>query len=302
LGGEVILRSAGIQRRLAPPSVGSSHTHFELHVANLDKLAAENDAIDCIFTGSSLVLSGIDAGAVSDALGIVCYSFAVPGLTFETGETLVEFLTNRYDPQVIVYGFSPLAFKTRPYDAVQTQVKANALVQYEVGHPSLQGFLLEYSSLYGYYLRYGSWSRNDFSASLDELRALDEALSAYGFLAQSDAPLDLTRDISPDFLGLPLDAVNTAAFRELLTQAEQGNPRIVFLQMPLHARIIEANSQDYQLYEAYVSETILDTDLMLWQSPIDLSDDNWSDYAHLNVAGAALLSAWVAEQLEAILD
>jgi hypothetical protein len=67
VAGEVVARNDRFQSKLARPTWGSHHPHFERQLDRLNHIVNQVGPVDCIFLGSSMVINDFDPLVFADA-------------------------------------------------------------------------------------------------------------------------------------------------------------------------------------------------------------------------------------------
>lgn len=309
---EALARSP-LAEALLPPSIDTTHTGFDLHWAYLENFGKAGE-VDCIFLGSSVVESGLKPSVFEAAYTaqtgeeLRCFTFGISALSVGGAAEVAALLVARYQPRYLIYGSSPgeyirptfLDFINRDWFRDQT------------GESNLNGWLIEQSRAYRYYLRYQRWRLPDFQTELERLATSAENIQADGYLPLTEIALDVR--VSPDpqteaglfgFLSdYQIHPVNLAGLHGLAALHNPDSPngtRVILLEIPVHPSYIEMfgrSAEDYRLFTETLNGVALEYKIPFWQtSPLDLiADDLWYDRNHVLDAGADLLSEWFGTQ------
>jgi hypothetical protein len=290
-----------------PTAIGSQNPTFDQKIGMLDRLADEAGGVDCIFLGSSVVLNGLDPAAFSAAYAaqtgqaITCYNFGVPALTARTAGVLAEFLVERYQPGLLVYGFTlrALAADVPQADEVYSGIVETPWFEYKRGSVNVRGWLVEHSTAYRYYLALRNWITPLFTNELRQhIHAPDDGYEPF----HSFYKLDPARVHVPDYFARYTTAPDAWAGLEKIV-ALHGDTQVLLLDMPLPDFLRAQFDGGADAYQAVVDEvgayaqargvTLLST------NPLDLiPGDDWAeDGQHVNHQGAQILSRWVGEQV-----
>lgn len=292
-----------------PTAVGSRSRVFDINIGLMDQLAENKGGIDCIYLGSSVVLNGINPAVVSAAYQaqtgqeLVCYNFGVLAATADTNAELAELLVKRYQPRLLVFGFTlrALAAAVTQGETVYHDIVDSPWMAYQRGEPNLNGWLIDHLRVYRNYLALRNWMQPTFSNDLYDLIHAPED-GYHPFFATH--PLDLAVVQPPFyFTDFVLDPVNWDGLQRIV--ALQGQTQVLLLEMPVPDFMLgsfEDGPEGYQrMFEAFRQE-FEPGGVPLWTtSPLNLiTFDGWAEDAlHLNDSGAAVFSAWLGEQLAA---
>ena len=156
-------------------SVGNYHTQFEIKWFALQDYVQKYHGVDVVFLGNSMVNTGIDPVQFEDTYyslsgeKLRVFNFGVEGLTVEPLSVLAQLINERYHPGTII-----LVTEMRDYIAgngaeVTAQFMDNPWMRYQMGIPSLEGYLIEHTSFIKYLLAWRNWSSANF---LDDLRTV----------------------------------------------------------------------------------------------------------------------------------
>lgn len=284
-------------------SFGSSHPHFNTQVSRILARAA-GGRIDCIFVGDSQVLHDIDPAVIepilSASLGapIRCQNFGLGGMTTLSAEYVARMLIHRFHPRVLVFGTSELNYIPSELDASHQSIVSSPWLAYELGQPSLDGWLLENSQAYRYYLgTLGLWF---------DRAPLNKEIQPDGHSIQYEGHTGLSIPKQVEyFRGLykkpELDPSHVDGLRRVL-RLESPDTKLVVLEMPIDPVYFQFNRGLAALYpqvrEILVSETTAaGTPLWLTQQELPIPADGWYDLIHLGKLGNTTLSRMVAEGL-----
>ena len=290
-----------------PVAVGSANPTLDVKVGVLDRLAREQGGIDCIFLGSSVVNNGIDpalfTAAYAEQTGesLTCYNFGVPALTASTAGVLAEVLVERYQPRLLIYGFTLRALTEQASEAqrVYQDIIATPWLRWQRGQFDLRGWLTEYSAAYRSYLAYRNWMRQDF----DHLLAQYTEAPPDGYTPfQSTRAFDPAAITVPDYFAhfAPSER-EEAGFDTLL--ALNGATTVLVVEMPLPDFVIAAFDGGTAAHGAVIEglgRHAAGYGVSLWStSSLGLvPGDGWAeDGFHVNERGADVFSAWLGAQV-----
>jgi hypothetical protein len=305
IAGECFIRLFINLRLISKPLIGSSNPGLDIKINMLNKMTENNEPIDCIFIGSSMVFNGIDPEVFTKAYyqlsgkKLNCFNFGVDSLTGETAGNLSKIIVSRYKPKLLIFGTSPRDYSREL--GGNRDLNKDGWIQYQLGNWNVSGFLKENSMTYRLYL--------GFLADLnpktrDYIDTISSNITEFGYFKKFD---NFVKDIKvweainekklmhKDFLGL----------KEIVDLA--GNDlEVVIVEIPVQ--------KDY--YKYYVNGSI-DSYENLFIVPLEgitkkrnvlfiptitndnlqLTDNCWNDAKHLNYIGAGILSDWLANQI-----
>ncbi|MCI0712629.1 MAG: hypothetical protein L0154_20910 [Chloroflexi bacterium] len=294
-------------------------TIFELQLYLLDQLERDAGQVDCIFLGSSIVLQGINPAVVEAAYRaqtdeeIQCFTFGITGLVGQSAGLVAPILVERYQPRLLIYGTSPREFAARMINEATLDINENSWIEYKNGNFNWQGFFIEHSAAYRYYLRYQDWLSPDFEEILNRFTNFENLLTDDGHLPNFNMLFDVNIPAVPgnvaeerpifrrlsDFQPNERDVNGVEAIARL---EQDTATRVVILEIPTHSSFV--NYFDNGL-EGYNEFTVAMQDLSnrynvpFWQ-PRHLNlipDEFWTDRTHMNANGALIFSDWLGTQL-----
>jgi hypothetical protein len=306
---EILLRQSFIQAHLPPPSFGTTNIMFEVKSAWLRKRASLTH-INCIFIGHSAVESGINTQVFEEAFQaetgkkIECFNYGVGGLMPTTISTLAENLAAKYHPELLVLGTNERGYQViRGSDGVHD----SHWLRYRQGLPDPQGWFIDQSWSYQYWLR---WSA--VSETIPTITWLEEhvlGLSGYVPTSGIREGIDLTHSPDPETevqafensRDWQFDDQQLAALTQLRGLSQQGI-QILAVEMPVHPTFggfyPNAELEHEELRQA-LADYIRAQGIMYWQTDTQPTPpaDGWADRNHFNEIGAAFFSNWLGHEL-----
>ncbi len=309
LAGEGVLRALVATGAVPLPAFRSLNAELDLKLVRLDELYRTNGRIDCIILGSSQTDQALDpevfARAIAEGGGpaITCYNFSLGTLTASPAGTLAHLLAVRYHPTLLIYGTSARDYSSK-FGELTRPLNQDAWVQYQLGQPSLEGWLAEHSLLYRQMLTWRTALNPDYQKFAARLTA---QLTPYGYLVSQRTSLeDDDTNFIPEYRPLPEDL---AGLDKLLALRSSGVQVLVF-EVPVHPDFlnayVEADRQAY--FDAFlrpIQRRVQKQGAPFWATyelpGSILPDDGWSDMKHLNQRGGGIFSRWMANRtLDAI--
>ncbi len=306
---EAAARTERVTTRLLPPSVGSASRPFEVQLERFEAWVRRHGHPDCVFLGSSAVLMGVEpdvfAAAYERGAGgrMRCFNLAVPGMAASDTWALAAIVAEDHRPWLIVYGTS-----FRDFNVAATGPGLDRLpwVRYRLGHFSPEGWLVEHSRAYRYYLTYRGW--NDPTQRRHMSRDFPGTESGFwpGPSIPSERHEDLPRalsivenEIRPD----RVSARHLAAFRRLLALQADG-PQVLVVEMPgteaFSAHV--AASDAYRRFRGRLRRETRRGNAPLWEVGTTIPAavipaDGWRDAFHMSTKGAEALSHWLGTRV-----
>ncbi|MGC1377523.1 MAG: hypothetical protein WA821_14920, partial [Anaerolineales bacterium] len=263
--------------------------------------------VDCLLLGSSHIDYGLDPAAIAQTYKsktgqeLRCFNFGLASLTPDTAAPLAKMLVERYHPRLLIYEVSAHSFDKRFGDLARPLVK-NPWLRYQLGEPTPEGWALDHFYIYGYYRAFKLWQQ---PYSRDVMLAAWKKMDANGYSAHVGQQPPAA-DTTPAY-DFHIEPSMWQGFQDVL--ALNGKTRVILLEAPTRA----ASLPDYiqggkKAYESKfippVAAELTARNIPFWRAQVEVTpqidDAMWFDPQHLNTAGAALLSDWLAQKLAAI--
>jgi hypothetical protein len=307
---ELSVRTEPVRRQLLPPSVGSPSRPFEIQLARLNAFVRREGGPDCVFVGSSLVLTGVDPEVFDAAYErragrrIRCFNLGVPGMSASDVGALAGILLEDYEPSLIVYGATFRDFSTR---VAGPGLKALAWVQYRNGSWSADGWLIDHSDAYRYYLTYRDWMDREQRRLMS--RPFSTADNGFWRHAPRTAPVTLEQqldNVKDDFSTLMRDgiaATHLAGLDAFLRLRKRGL-RTIVVEMPGPTALAAwlRRRDDYRRFITRIRRETQRHGAPFWANrkkvPRKLiPDGGWNDLYHMNTTGAEIFSRWLGDAI-----
>jgi len=157
---EIGARYRPLRAVLKAPSLGSSSRRFEMQFNSLERYAASAGTVDCIVMGNSTALMGVDPNALTrgyeERTGheLRCFNFGVSGMTASAVGGIAPILVTLYRPWLLIYVISARDVGANVDGPLLAETP---WVQYRQGRFSLEGWLVEHSAAFRYFLLYRQW-------------------------------------------------------------------------------------------------------------------------------------------------
>lgn len=290
------------------PSLGGRHLQMEEQLARLDRVAAVDGRVDCIFLGSSLVWLGFNPDVfytdykAETGQGVHCFNLGIESLPTNAASAVAEVVVAKYQPKLLIYGTS-----ARDY-AVGSQVEDSRVVldtpwlQYQLGQHTPYTWLMSHS----YTLRYlrelsnllkmdqDTWNNIRYSMPLSRgfLGKMVPATPTHFEAATKDAAQWLQPyDILPE---------NLEGLRRIAGEQAQGI-QVVVVEMPVSAPyfgLFEQGKTDYDRFVVRVGNILAEEEVVFLRPPEELIPEvGWWEWSHMNKRGADIFSRWMAQRM-----
>lgn len=310
-------RTAWFDRVFPIRSLGIYHNQFEIKWFKLQDYVRENDGVDVILLGNSMVNTGIDPDVLASeyekltGVRLRIFNFGVEGLTVAPNSVVAEILVKRYHPASLLFVTEMRDYVAANGLEVETRLLSDEWFTAQSGSPAtFRNWLKLNSTAAAYLLPFRNWSRADFPDTfLSFLRRYGDTTAA-GYEPDRNVGKDIDKNPDP---GDPAEAANFAMFsnfslapqrlQDLKTILELGSSEqpVLVTEMPLYPTYFDyfGGEEVHQRYlislESFVSEN----------GGVFLPPLDWQliplafrvDHHHLNLDGAPLYSALLAQQL-----
>jgi hypothetical protein len=294
---ELILRAPAVQPYLPPADIGAPNPEIQ---AKWDLLNARinEDPIDCIFVGSSVVSVAVNPELFNAGR---CFNFGISAASLEDAADLGVIIARQTGIRKVIFGY------TYPAYATHHSMTEFPWARYMLGEFSLQGWLYQHSLSFAEYHTAMSWYRNGRAATAQWYRWV----SSYGYLRLSYEEKHLTAASLPDELirqsertdvemvgaeglRLPVEHIMTR-----LTELKALDVQVVLVQMPAPQEIgMLYEHSPYTDFEALIEQRAVEIGVPIIRSdPALLPLDHFADIVHLNDHGAAVFTEWMSDQL-----
>lgn len=313
---EVLAHTKYINKVFLTRSVGSYHTQFEIKWFALQHYVDKNHGVDVVILGNSMVNTGIDPVIFEDKYyslsgeKLRVFNFGVEALTVEPLSVLAQLINERYHPGTII-----LFTEMRDYIAdngteVTRQFLDNSWMRYQMGIPSLEGYLVDHTAIFKYLLTWRNWSSASF---LDDQRTVlyrQANVTPQGY--EPDRNQDVFDPSQPSVVDpAQRDKFALAANFEIAPSRALNLQEIISLNTT-GVHVIVTEMPVYPTYFAYFGPASVRTQYLqdlgllvqnaggVFVSAIPYTDIPLSgrvDDHHLNVDGAPVFSELLAEQL-----
>lgn len=314
---EIAARSGFVRRALPAPSIGSGHPRLDIKLELLDRFVREEGRLDCLFIGASDVNLSIDpeefAGAYASAGGRrpVTFNCGLDGFVPPATAVLAGILVEKYRPHWLVWGVSPASFSGDVRKRNDQIVHGHPWFRHWTGSANLEGWLIEHSAAYRYFLRFRIWlERPNYSRTLSlreaqisragvadwkKARLVDEA--AGGGIEKAARQRRAPEDFTPDLESLAvLDAIIGLGERT----------QVLVLEIPVlprFYRLFANGAFDHRgALRSIRSRAERCGALFISPPPGLVPEQGFANLNHMNGLGAGVLSRWLALQVRREVD
>lgn len=330
-GLELVARSAFVQDRVPFQAYGTNHLQFEVQMGILREFVQNEGPPDCLILGNSMSHRSLNPEIMNqhyyELTGnkINCFNFSVVGANVSVTQFIAEILIREYDPKLLILGTSFIDFTERRETRVDERFFDNPWLLYKHGEESFKGWLLDNSAAFRLitFLSYGTNQTTSLETIYNEFASADQRITPFGyalfrkvFNVGADVKDNVRNRLLEDLGDFSLSQWNLGELEKIVALKEDGI-EIIVVEMPYHEALIEfidpegnplperlavktfvsrANSRISQISSTY--------DVIFW-STIGLDmipGDGWSDWNHLNITGGEIFSAWLAEQIAAVIQ
>jgi hypothetical protein len=300
---ESLLHLPSVISRMPPPSPALSFAFPEIGLKF--KRYFQQEHVNCMFFGSSMVDAGLDPQILSSILNkqaernIKCMNFGLSGSMVETSGKVAQTLTGWQDTKLVIIGVSPIEFNERS-ERIR-EISALPVFNQE-DNPTMEGWL--FNNFRAPWFYYGLLNRKD-KDFLESEKAYDAEIDPYGLRISTQVDTDGQIDefMLHDFY---LNPVDMNALKEVIATSQARKIEIIVVEMPVKPsyfpKLIEGGSSMYE------QRFIQPIQLLFHQSGMELirtqpeierivGSTDWVNINHLNYSGAQKLTTFLAEQI-----
>jgi hypothetical protein len=316
---ELPARSSLAGEFLPAQGLGSAHRQFEIQSDRLIKRAEAAGGIDCLFIGNSHILRAIDPAAIEaqykekTGQSIRCQNFGLRGASVQLTGQLAAILSEKYHPKLIVLGLAMLDMDQSLAGKGDKNILKSPWMEYQSGKFSPEGFLIDHSYGYRYYLGFNNTYFSTVQLTDADGAAFDGNIQANGFNPSPNIfrPEELTaaaiEKIRATYESIQMDDGTLQGLDQILALSRTG-VEILVVEMPVAPFVLELSPLIRENHARYIETLTAKTteyNKIFWQTQglALIPADGWSDHNHLNGAGADLFSRWLGDQIaQAVLN
>lgn len=316
--GEWIARQETFRSYLTPVRFGSRHSQLGYKLSLLEA-AQQKGSIDCIAIGSSTVDVGFDPDAFEKGYheitgrDIRCFNFGIDASSSISAAAIARILVEDHHPRLLIFGTDARDYVVVPEDRDTAVVLDTPWVQYRQGHFSLEGWLQENSYFYRYRQHLARLARLNFEGTLRTHTRLSSKLRPNGYNPTFKTAIYINDPPDPEdesyevvyyrriYSSYQVRDENVLALEKIIDYKKAGT-RVIIVEMPIADGLyyfFGNGEADYYKFVSRVEEVTVRHETPFWQTePLDsIPDNGWSDYSHLNAAGAEIFSLWLGQQV-----
>ncbi len=304
---EICLRIIPIPPALFVPGIDRELNYPEIDIKlSLLSDMQRSERVNCLLIGSSMVDFGLDPVYINRQSAIAgqqdpeCFNMAMKAMKPEAVAKITPILVEKWNPSLLIMGISPVDF-TGGQSTIRKFVNA-PWIHYHEGDPSFEGWWIENSELYRYWISFLKYRDPAYRADLKrQLTMIDR----YGTQKEGRMPriYKVKRGVAfPDYQISDRDMQGFLNIVDLNSAAV----KVVVIEMPVHpdflSYYIPGGSAGYDYLFLRPVEAILNSKGVTFvrtQPYIKdvVTPDGWKDELHLNEAGTEQFSRWLAEEL-----
>jgi hypothetical protein len=306
LAAEIVSRTP-LGNLLPAPSVNAESFLFDAKIYELEQQIRRDGTLDCLFLGSSVANSDIDPAVVEQVYRertgktIHCYNLGLPALTLENATPIAEAAITRFHPKVIIYAILPR-------DVHDVIANVNYLekidwVTFHRGAPTLNGWLVNHSYGWRYFLTWRYWLTIPNRAKMEEETRW---LTSKGFQPAMNVrePYIPNQTMTPERLREAWDDPRQAAAVERFLALREKGAQIIFIEGPAYHEHDASDSETWLAYESEYLPTLVQifesNQIPFWRTDsiaVQIPKEHWYDWLHLNQYGAVTFSQWIGEMM-----
>ncbi len=289
-----------VKRSLPMPSVGGGGIYFEEFINQIDEQQAMYGRLDCLLVGSSVVYEGIDVPAFEEAYRagtgqvIHCAKLSIQALQASFIGDFADFLIKVYHPRLFIYVSSIRdyqGFADVTQDKGAERIVTIPWYQYRQGQFNVQGWLVDHSTVFRYYLAARNWMK-------------PPAVKRQLIIVNVGQPLQAWE--GPIKNGFANFEVNQAALSGIdkLASLKTTETQTLMVQIPLHPSFVlylPHRQKDADQSVQIVEREALAHQLPYWRAENvpAIPNNLWYDRIHMLPQGGAIYSQWLGERTAA---
>jgi hypothetical protein len=317
IGGlEIIARQPGIQAKLPAQGFGSAHRQFEVQLDRLGKRYRAEGQIDCLIIGNSHAARGINPEfietSIAEKMGedIICQNFGLNSIDMRLAQEITTILVNEYHPRFIILAVSYMDFDNKLGGLGNPSIEATPWFRWKSGKPDPDGWTVDHSFAYRYYLSLHDTFFRGKSFHQDERGIPFESIYPNGHFPSakvfdfsnltSAAPQDLVAKFwyLEEFGKIVIEPFEVESFSVLLADTTP----VFVVETPFLPLLYSASQESAARHNQFISLAAQLTarynrPFLPTQGIVSIPDDGWLDFKHLNQSGAETFSQWLGEQI-----
>lgn len=301
-------------------SMGVYHNQFEIKWFTLKDFVRENNGVDVIILGNSMVNTGIDPVILSNQYAaqtgneLRVFNFGVEGLTVAPNSVLARLLVQEYHPGALIFVTEMRDYTAANGVEVEEQLLSDEWLTARLGaKTTFRTWLIDNSPHVQHLLPFRNWSREDFPDTFLMSTHRFKNTTPAGYEPDRNTEGKVSIPPNPDdpaeqllfemFANYTLDPGRLENLADILALNREGT-QILITELPLHPNYFVYFGGE-RVHEDYLAELVpfITSRDGVFLPPLsaDLIPDEYrSDYYHLNYMGAGVYSALLADQLAAL--
>jgi hypothetical protein len=301
---EIFLRFVPIPSALIVPSIDRELNYPEID-NKFSRLAdvERGEKVNCFMLGSSMVDFGLDPvffNRQPEIMGVndpLCFNMALKAMKPELVAKIAPILVDRSKPSLLILGISPVDL-TGGQSTIRKFVNAPWILYHE-GKPSAEGWWIENSLTYRYWL---SFLKYRDPAYRSDLKRQLQMIDRYG--TQQEEPVSRIYQVKRA-LAFPDYEISENDLNGFLHTVDLNSPsmKVVVVEMPVHPDFLSyyipggEAGYEYQFLRPIQSELAAKGIPFIRTQPYIknvVTPDGWKDELHLNRVGTEQFSRWLA--------
>ncbi|NMB58739.1 MAG: hypothetical protein GYA12_06200 [Chloroflexi bacterium] len=288
----------GIDRELNYPEI-------DIKLSLLTELQRGGN-VNCLLLGSSMVDFGLDPIYINQKSAIAsledpeCFNMAMKAMKPEAVAKITPIMVKKVKPSLLIMGISPVDF-TGGQSTIRKFIRAPWIL-YHDGQPSFEGWWIENSLVYRYWISFLKYRDPAYRADLKrQLTMIDRhGTQKEGRMSRI---YEVKRSVAfPDY---QISKNDMEGFLNII-DLNSDTMKVMVVEMPVHpdflSYYIPGGSAGYEYSFLRPIQSILNArgiTFVRTQPFIKdiVSADGWKDELHLNEAGTAQFSQWLADEL-----
>ncbi len=322
IGGELAFREGAFAKSLPLRSHGLANIQFDIKWFKLQEYLKDHEGVDVVFTGSSLVNTGIDPDIIQSLVlqytgqKVGFFNYGTEGLSLPATLATVEILIDTAHPDVIVLASEMRDYYTESGQELANNYVSSPWVRQRLGYSNFSGWLSDNSVLLqkAYVLR--DWMQEDFPEThqLSVRRWHDTSPSGYEpdnhVMYDIEEPIDLSDpQIKAEYdalYGFSVAEERLQALQNIVALCKNTGVQLILLDMPAHPTFFGffGGETEHAKYLDFIQNFAFENDLILIPAmPYEnVPLEGWSDRIHLNRDGVPVFSAYLGSVFNALID
>ena len=293
------------------PTIDRKINYPEIDIKFSRLVAVEKEMeINCFLLGNSMVDFGLNPSIFNSQPKLMglrnpgCFNMALEAMMPETSFDIAKLLSVRKTPSLFIIGISAIDFAGKQYETRKFGI--SPWFQYLAGNFSMEGWMIDHSLVYKYWLSFKKYSNPIYLSELDNQRLLIDRFG-HQLRQQGNGVYQVQPIVKlPDFQISQKDINGLIQIINLNSSAT----KIIVVEMPVNpdfiAYYVRGGETGYKnLFLEPVEILLKNKGVPFIQTQPIIADivppDGWIDDLHLNEKGAQLFSLWLVQIMNNIL-